>query len=84
MKVDAVFLYRVATATLNSYKTSKCVYNVTLRQILSTTVVVEKQLVLHILCVCVFLALVIQHAMRMRYIAICGLPRFTGFIHIIS
>jgi len=32
--------------------------------------------------VCV--ALVIQHAMRMCHIVICGLPRSTIFVHIIS
>jgi len=30
-------------------------------------------------CVSVFVALSIQHAMRMRHIAICVLPRFTIF-----
>jgi hypothetical protein len=33
---------------------------------------------------CVFIALGIQHAMRMRHIAICSLPRSTVFFHIIS
>jgi hypothetical protein len=34
--------------------------------------------------VCVFVALSIQHAMRMRHIAIYGLPRSTIFFHFIS
>ena len=33
---------------------------------------------------CVSVALVIQHAMRIRHIVICGLPRSTIFSHIIS
>jgi hypothetical protein len=34
--------------------------------------------------VCVFVALGIQHAMRMRHIVLCGLPRSTTSFHIIS
>jgi hypothetical protein len=30
---------------------------------------------------CVFVAVVIQHAMRMCHIAICGLPGCTVFFH---
>jgi hypothetical protein len=33
---------------------------------------------------CVFVALGIRHAMRMRHIVICGLPSFTIFFHIAS
>ena len=33
---------------------------------------------------CVFVALGTQHAMRMRHIVICSLPRSTIFFHIIS
>ena len=42
----------------------------------------KKQWVLHNLSV--FVALGIQHAMRMRRIVICGLPGSTIFFHIIS
>jgi len=34
--------------------------------------------------VCAFVALSIQHAMRMRRIIICGLARTAPFFHIIS
>ena len=32
---------------------------------------------------CVFVALVIQHAMRMRHIVICSFPDSTVFFHIV-
>ena len=33
---------------------------------------------------CVFVALGIQHVMRMPHIVVCGLSDFTSFFHIIS
>ena len=35
-------------------------------------------------CECVFVALGIQHAMRMRHIVVCDLPGCAIFFHIIS
>ena len=46
-------------------------------RVCATIVVVEKQKLLHILSV--FVAIVIQHATRMRHIVICGLPGSTAF-----
>jgi uncharacterized membrane protein SirB2 len=43
-------------------------YNVSLRRVRVTIVAAEKQNVVHILRVCVSVALVIQHVMRMRHI----------------
>jgi len=35
-------------------------------------------------CECVFVALGMQHPMRLRHIVICALPRSTKFFHIVS
>jgi len=56
-------------------------YNVILGRVRVTIGAVEKQWVLHNLS-CVFAALGIQHARRMRHIVICGLPRSKMFFHI--
>jgi hypothetical protein len=56
--------------------------NIIFRYVRLTIVAVEKQQVLHILSVSV--ALVIQHAIRMRRIVIRGLSGFTIFFHNIS
>jgi len=34
--------------------------------------------------ICVFVALGIQHALRMRHIDVCGLPSSAVFFHIIT
>jgi hypothetical protein len=55
-----------------------------LTRVRATIVAVEKQCVVHNPSVCVFVALCIHHAMRMRRIVICGIPRCTTFSRIIS
>ena len=63
--------------------TGKVSYNVTSRCVRVTIVAVEKQCVK--LSACVFVALVIQYAKRMRknYIVLCGMSGCTTFFHII-
>jgi hypothetical protein len=57
-------------------------YNVTLRCLRVTIVSCGKTSITYSECVCI--ALGIQHAMRMRRIVICCLPRSTVFFHVIS
>jgi hypothetical protein len=47
-------------------------YNLTLRRVRLTIIAAEKHMY-YIFWVCVFVALGIQRAMHMHYIAICGL-----------
>jgi len=49
------------------YQDRQCTYNVTLRRVRPTVVAMEKQLS-NTYCECAFVALGIQHAMRMRRI----------------
>jgi len=56
--------------------------NVTLRRFRATIVAVEKQSVLHNLCV--FVALGTQHEVRMRHIVFFDLLRTTKLFYIVS
>jgi hypothetical protein len=60
----------------------QCTYDVTLRRVRVTIVVVVGKAIGITYCECVFVAFVIQHAMRVLRIVICGLPRSTIFFHI--
>ena len=66
----------------NNQQDRQCTYDVILIRVCATIVVVEKLCVTQ--PVCVFVALLIQRAMRMRHIVICKLPDCTMFFQIIS
>ena len=71
------------TTPLQVKQHTQCTYNVAERCVRATIVAVELQQVLHNMCVCIFTALGIQHAIGMRHNVICGLPH-SAFCHIIS
>jgi len=64
---------KTADCMLSNLQDTHCTYNVTLRRVRAKISAVEKKQILHILSVCVCLALVAQREMRMRHIVICGL-----------
>jgi hypothetical protein len=57
----------------------QCTYNVTMRRFLSTIVAVEKQELLHNLCV--FVALGTQQAMRRAILSLWSAPLYNIFPH---
>jgi hypothetical protein len=66
-------------------KDRQCTYTVTLTRVCAIIVVVENdKCYIFSVCVCVFVALVTQHAVSMSHIVICGLPRSAIFFHIFS
>jgi hypothetical protein len=65
------------------FEMKKCMYKVVLMRIHVTIATVEKQYVLHIISVCVCLALIIRHAKCMRRIILCDLSHSTIFLSII-
>ena len=61
----------------------QCTYNLSLWHFRATTVAAEKKISITY-SECVFVAVGIQHAMRMRHIVICGLAGSTIIFHRIS
>jgi L,D-peptidoglycan transpeptidase YkuD (ErfK/YbiS/YcfS/YnhG family) len=65
-------------------KDRQCTYNLTYRRVSCNHCCSGKQTIRITYSECVFVALDIQHSMRMRHIVITGLPGSTVFFHIIS
>jgi len=63
----------------------QCTYNVIVRRVRANHFCSGKAIsTTYSVCERVFVALGIQHSMRLRYIVICGLPGSTIFFHIMS
>jgi hypothetical protein len=79
---DTVYccLLKFAITVIDKQDT-QCMYSITLNSICATIITVEKLSITH--SECMFVALCIQHAMRMRHFTICGLSGSTVFFHII-
>jgi hypothetical protein len=84
--IKSVYLSFISTSLVmpedNWEHDRQCTYSATLRRVPATIVAVEKYCAKY--SETVFVALVTQHAMRMRHIVICGLSGSTVFSNIIS
>ena len=80
-KIKFTYTYVICSKNIIKKKERQRTHYVTLRRFRATTVAVEIS-VTHYKCV--FVALGIQHALRVRHFVICGLLGSTIFFHIIS
>jgi hypothetical protein len=74
--------YVTSPLCFQSLQDSQCAYDVTLRHV--RAFLQRKSNTYYIFWVCVFVALGIQHAMRMHHIVICGLPHSAIFFRVLS
>jgi len=73
-----MYMYKISTNC--GLQEKQCMYNVPVRPV-NTNIVAEEG---NMCPVCVFVTLVIQHAMHMRHTLICDLSDCTILCHIIS
>jgi hypothetical protein len=75
-----IHIYTIVIYAAKLQKKNSVPINVILRRVFRTIVSVEEQQIFNIVSVFV----TIQHAMRMRHIVICGLPRSAIIFHNMS
>ena len=82
IRLQSVFAKSVYSCWVMVTEIQAMYYHIAFTDVRATTILVEKQKLLHILAG-MLVALSIQHAMRIRYTIICGLPGCTIFFYVI-